>query len=167
MYSSCCFVKNVHAPLQAVVASSTRMSLAWLCENGFIGWNGSSKSYASLPLGKATSAGSLKPQQALIVRKVCLDNLHGFVLSSACIPDISSVYPRATLILVRLHSFCQLFRTSRRHLFRAISIPDWECMNKGMNACIYVMGKQNKQTNAQSNRQTSEPTNEPRKTRDK
>ena len=86
MYHSCRFVKNVHAPLQAVVASSTRTSLAWLCENGFIGWNGSSKSYASLPLGKATSAGSLKPQQALIVHKVCLNNLHGFVLSSRTHP---------------------------------------------------------------------------------
>ena len=56
--------------MQAVVASSTRISLDWLCKNGFIGWNGASSSYAALPMGKATSAGSLKPLQALIVRKV-------------------------------------------------------------------------------------------------
>ena len=57
--------------LQAVVASSTLQSLRWLCSNGFIGWNDTTQSWTSLPLGKATSAGSLKPQQALIVRKVC------------------------------------------------------------------------------------------------
>ncbi|DBA82952.1 TPA: hypothetical protein ACH3X1_006731 [Trebouxia sp. C0004] len=77
-----CTLLAATSDFQAVVASSTRTSLAWLCENGFIGWNGSSMSYASLPLGKATSAGSLKPQQALIVRKDLAKAREGFVLTS-------------------------------------------------------------------------------------
>ena len=56
--------------LQDSVASSTRKSLQWLCHNAFITWEPSSMSYTPLPLGKATSAASLRPQQALIVQRV-------------------------------------------------------------------------------------------------
>ena len=56
---------------QESVASSTRKSLQWLIENSFITWEKGPQSYCPLPLGKATSAGSLRPQQALIVQRVC------------------------------------------------------------------------------------------------
>lgn len=70
--------------MQEVVASSARKSLEWLCEKGFIGWNSGAMSYASMPLGKATSAGSLKPQQALIVKKVTHHSLGSHPTCSAC-----------------------------------------------------------------------------------
>ena len=55
---------------QESVASSTRKSLQWLIEHSFITWEKGAQSYCPLPLGKATSAGSLRPQQALIVQRV-------------------------------------------------------------------------------------------------
>ena len=78
-------IKKASVRIQEVVASSARKSLEWLCEKGFIGWNSGAMSYASMPLGKATSAGSLKPQQALIVKKVSKHSLVCHPTCSACL----------------------------------------------------------------------------------
>ena len=56
--------------LQTVVTTSFKKSATWLGKNKILGWNATTGQYVPYPLGKATTASGLKPQAALIVKKV-------------------------------------------------------------------------------------------------
>ena len=54
------------------MVASCQDGLKWLGEHKLISWNGTLKTYAAEPLGKATLAAGLDPDSACIIRKVSL-----------------------------------------------------------------------------------------------
>lgn len=53
---------------QDVVAYATTQGLRWLSRAGFVAWDEASRSYGGTPLGRATLASGMAPEQALLVR---------------------------------------------------------------------------------------------------
>lgn len=65
-----------------VVRNAAVAALKWLCRNYFIAWDGESKAYKPLPLGKATLESSLAPDQALRVAADLSRARRGFIMTT-------------------------------------------------------------------------------------
>lgn len=65
-----CTLLAATSDFKTVVAVSAIQSIEWLERQSIIQWSKTTSTYSPCALGKATAAAGLKPQQALVVKKV-------------------------------------------------------------------------------------------------